>query len=35
VAEGHLPGQPEQDVEPDADDRGQGDEREDERRVAV
>ena len=35
VAEGHLPGQPQQDVEPDADDRGQGDKREDERRVAV
>ena len=35
VAERHLPGQPQQDVEPDADDRGQGDKREDERRVAV
>ena len=35
MAERHLPGQSEQNIEPDADDRGQGDQREDERRVAI
>ena len=35
MAERHLPGEPKQDVEPDPDDRRQGDEREHERRVAV
>ena len=35
MPERHLPGQSEQNIEPDADDRGQGHEREDERRVTI